>query len=140
MFDLANTTVVLNGFKVDGWSDDTDCLSFPDLDIAAVKRGATGKMVAASTGNKGGRVDFKVLPNTETSKFLANLTQLQKNGARFEITGFVKYQNIGVTVAMVTGVIVQAPGGITLGKGEVGTQVYGIEFEQLTPDYSLAEV
>ena len=75
-FSLQDVTVLLNGHTVEGeqtigeqtikgWSEDTDALTLPDaFEFASVRRGATGDMAAFSTGDRGGPVSLKLLPNS----------------------------------------------------------------------------
>jgi hypothetical protein len=137
-FSIENTTVNLNGHTVTGWSDDADCLSMPSVDIAAVKRGADGKQVAASTGEKGGPVILKLLANSPSVKFLQNIMTGQLNGASVEFNGIVRDSLNGISVLLTGGVLTNGPMGPTLGKGEVANREYTIEFERIVADYSAA--
>ena len=75
-FSLEQTTVTLNGHTVTGWSDDTDALSLPSIDLSNVKRGASGEMVATTTGEKGGPVTIKLLPNSPSVIFVPDYEYL----------------------------------------------------------------
>ena len=78
-FSLQDVTVILNGHTVEGeqtirgWSEDTDALTLPDaFEFASVRRGATGDMAAFSTGDRGGPVTLKLLPNSPSVPFFMN--------------------------------------------------------------------
>ena len=82
-FSLQDVTVILNGHTVDGeqiirgWSEDTDALTLPDaFEFASVRRGATGDMAAFSTGDRGGPVTLKLLPNSPSVPFF--MTQVTR--------------------------------------------------------------
>ena len=89
-FSLQDVTVILNGHTVEGqqiivegeqiisgWSEDTDALTLPDaFEFASVRRGATGKMAAFSTGDRGGPVTLKLMPNSPSVPFF--MTQVTR--------------------------------------------------------------
>jgi len=135
-FSLEQTSVQINGHTVTGWSDDTDALSLPNIDLAVVKRGADGKMVAATTGEKGGPVVFKLLANSPSVKFFQNLVTTILDGGKVELSGIIVDQTNNISVSLERGVIVNSPLGQTLGKGEVGNREYTIEFERVVEDQS----
>ena len=137
-FSLEQTTVVVNGHTVTGWSDDTDALMLPDIDLTTVKRGADGVMVAATTGEKGGPVTLKLLANSPSVKFFQNLVTTIQQGGRVEFNGSVVDNINGITVSLERGVLQHAPLGPTLGKGDVANREYMIEFERVVADYSAA--
>ena len=105
MFSLEQCTLNLNGVDITGWSDDTDALSFPNVDIATSKRGADGKKVTSSTGEKGGPVVIKLLANGKSTKFLMNAVTAQLNGSAVSWNGFFRDPVNGVTVAMTNGTL-----------------------------------
>ncbi len=56
------SSVILNGITIEGWSEDEDALTMPDaIEIAVIKKGADGLMVAGRTAEKGGEVTLKLL-------------------------------------------------------------------------------
>ena len=118
IFNLEQTVVEINGHNVTGWSDDTDALSMPTIDIAAVKRGADGLMVASSTGDKGGPVILKLLANSPSTKFFMNLVSTIQNGGRVEFNGTVNDQANGYAIRLERGILMNTPLGQSLGKGE----------------------
>lgn len=134
-FSLEQVTVDLNGHTISGWSDDTDGLSLPDVALATVARGADGKMIAVSTGDKGGPVIFKLLANSPSVKFLMTAVAAQLNGAAVTWTCTVRDSVTQSTIMMTNGTLSNAPLGQTLGKGSAGNRNFTIEFERITPDY-----
>ena len=136
MFSLEQCTLNLNGVDITGWSDDTDALSFPNVDIATSKRGADGKKVTSSTGEKGGPVVIKLLANGKSTKFLMNAVTAQLNGSAVSWNGFFRDPVNGVTVAMTNGTLQNVPLGQTMGKGDVANKEFTIDFELVVPDYS----
>ena len=78
---LQGTTVLLNGHQVSGWSEDTDALTMPDaVELATVRRGATGDMAAFSTGNRGGPVSVKLLPTSPSVAFFMQQAEVMRRG------------------------------------------------------------
>jgi hypothetical protein len=138
-FALENTSVIINGHTVTGWSEATDALSLPEVDLAAVKRGADGKMVSASTGNKGGAVVIKLLPNSPSTKFFMNAVTAQLNGVAITWYGLIRDSRNGITLLMTGGTLTKAPLGASIGKGEVKNCELTFEFESIIPDYSVAK-
>ena len=136
LFALENTIVVFNNHRIQGWSDDADAFSVPDIDLAAIKRGADGKMIAVSTGEKGGPVVIKLLANSPSSKFFQNIVTAQLNGICVTWNGIARYPLAGINVVFANGVLVHAPLGLTLGKGDIKNNEFTIEFETIMADAS----
>jgi len=138
MFSLEQCTLNLNGHTFSGWSDDTDGLSIPNVDLAASKRGASGKKVTSSTGEKGGPVVIKLLANAKSTKFMMNAVTAQLNGSAISWNGYFRDPINGTTVAFTSGTLTNAPLGPTMGKGDVASPNFTIDFERIVPDYSAA--
>ena len=137
-FALEQTSVIINGHTFTGWSDDADALSLPDLELANVVRGADGKMVAVSTGNKGGPVIIKLLATSPSTKFMMNMVAAQMNGAGVSWNGIIRDSINQIAVTLVKGTLTLAPSGPTIGKGEVKNAEFTIEFEKTIPVYIAA--
>ena len=122
------STVTLNGKKFDGWAEG-DSLVFPDAsEIAQFVKGADGKMSASSTGEKGGGVTIKLLPNSPLVNFMQTQVLAITNGAAITWEGSVIFSD-GSTAAMEKGVLLKTPMGYTLGKGSAKDMSYIFEFE-----------
>ncbi len=134
-FSAEQTVVVINGHTFTGFSDDTDAISFPNIDLANVVRGADGKMVAVSTGDKGGPFILKLLPNSPSVKFMMNSVAAQLHGGAVKWNGIVRDALNQVNFALINGTLTNAPVGQTIGKGEAKNAEFTIEFERITPDY-----
>lgn len=134
-FSLEQTVVVINGHTFTGFSDDTDAISFPNIDLANVVRGADGKMVAVSTGDKGGPFILKLLPNSKSVKFMMNAVAAQLNSASVKWNGIVRDSRNQINFVLANGTLTNAPIGQTIGKGSAKNAEFTIEFERITPDY-----
>ena len=110
----------------------------PNIDLANVTRGAGGTMVSTSTGEKGGPVVIKLLPNSPSTVFFMNALAAQLKGASVKWSGVYRDPQNGVTVLVSGGVLTNGPLGQTIGKGETANQEFTFEFEQVTPDYLAA--
>lgn len=132
---IEHTTVTLNGHEVTGLTDDAEAIMFPDIEIASVKRGATGKMMTNRTGNKGGKFSLKLLPNSESLPFFAQQFAQQLLGASITWNGSVVNHLTGQSSRLEKGVMVNGPSGQTLGKGEAKDQVFEFEFEKIVSNY-----
>ncbi len=150
-FSLQDVTVILNGHTVEGqqtivegehiikgWSEDSDALTLPDaFEFASVRRGATGDMAAFSTGDRGGPVTLKLMPNSPSVPFLMNqVTRILKDKAEVIWGGSVKHGRSGASVTLNRGILVSGPVWYTMGKGEVGNLTFMWEFQEIIPNFT----
>ena len=153
-FSLQDVTFTLNGHTVapvtlndhtlegehtiSGWSEDTDALTLPDaFEFASVRRGATGDMAAFSTGDKGGPVTLKLMPNSPSVPFfMIQVTRILVNKAEVIWGGSVKHKRTGASVTLKRGVLVSGPLWYTMGKGEAGNLTFMWEFQEIIPDFA----
>ena len=144
LYSLQDVTFTLNGHTVEGeqiirgWSEDTDALTLPDaFEFASVRRGATGVMAAFSTGDRGGPVTLKLMPNSPSVPFLMNqVTRILGNKAEVIWDGSVKHSKSGASVALIRGILVSGPLWYTMGKGEAGNLTFTWEFQEIIPDFA----
>lgn len=135
--DITLGVLLINGHLVSGFSDSEDCLGFPqDLELATVTKGADGKMCGSKTGEKGGEVTIKLLPNSPSAAFFAKLIKQQQLGLPIIISGSWSNPSVGEFIQMKGGILKTGPKGTTYGKGKAGEKVYVIEFETIdeTPE------
>ena len=149
-FSLQDVTVELNGHVVEGeqtmegghiikgWSEDTDALTLPDaFEFASVRRGATGDMAAFSTGDRGGPVTLKLMPNSPSVPFLMKqVTRILSDKAEVIWGGSVKHKRTDASVTLKRGVLVSGPLWYTMGKGEAGNLTFMWEFQEIIPDFT----
>ena len=143
-FSLQDITFLLNGHAVEGdhtikgWSEDTDALTLPDaFEFASVRRGATGDMAAFSTGDRGGPVTLKLMPNSPSVPFLMKqVTRILSDKAEVIWGGSVKHKRTDASVTLKRGVLVSGPLWYTMGKGEAGNLTFTWEFEEIIPDFA----
>ncbi len=143
-FSLQDVTVILNGHTVEGeqiikgWSEDTDALTLPDaFEFASVRRGATGVMAAFSTGDRGGPVSLKLMPNSPSVPFfMKQVTRILVDKAEVIWDGSVIHSRTKASVALSRGVLVSGPLWYTMGKGEAGNLTFMWEFEQIIPNFT----
>ena len=143
-FSLQDVTVILNGHTVEGeqiikgWSEDTDALTLPDaFEFASVRRGATGVMAAFSTGDRGGPVSLKLMPNSPSVPFfMKQVTRILVDKAEVIWDGSVIHSRTKASVALSRGVLVSGPLWYTMGKGEAGNLTFTWEFEQIIPNFT----
>ena len=147
LYSLQDVTVNLNGHTVEGeqiirgWSEDSDALTLPDaFEFASVRRGATGVMAAFSTGDRGGPVTLKLMPNSPSVPFLMNqVARILVDKAEVIWDGSVKHIKAGKTGASVTlkrGILISGPLWYTMGKGEAGNLTFMWEFQEIIPDFA----
>ena len=153
-FSLQDVTVTLNGHTVEGetpnghdvegeqiirgWSEDTDALTLPDaFEFASVRRGATGQMAAFSTGDRGGPVTLKLMPNSPSVPFLmTQVARILRDKAEVIWDGSVKHGRSGASVTLKRGVLVSGPLWYTMGKGEAGNPTFTWEFQEIIPNFT----
>ena len=150
-FSLQDVTVILNGHTVEGqqtivegehiikgWSEDSDALTLPDaFEFASVRRGATGDMAAFSTGDRGGPVTLKLMPNSPSVPFLMNqVTRILRNKAEVIWGGSVKHKRTDASVTLELGILISGPLWYTMGKGEAGNLTFTWEFQEIIPDFA----
>ena len=141
---MQDVTVTLNGHTVEGeqnirgWSEDTDALTLPDaFEFASVRRGATGDMAAFSTGDRGGPVSLKLLPNSPSVPFLMNqVTRILVERTEVIWDGSVKHIKTGASVTLKRGILISGPVWYTMGKGEAGNFTFNWEFEEIIPNFA----
>jgi len=137
-FDLGSSTLTLNGTTITGFSDATDCFSIEQLDMSTVRRGADGGMTASSTGNRGVNITLKLLPTSNSVKFLSKLLERHNRGDRVVFNGtFVSAAN-GTSLSMINGVFTSGTIYPTLGKGESSDMEYVIAFESTSGNFESA--
>ena len=144
LFSLQDVTVTLNGHTVEGeqtirgWSEDTDALTLPNaFEFASVRRGATGDMAAFSTGDRGGPVSLKLLPNSLSVPFLMNqVTRILVERAEVIWDGSVKHIKTGASVTLKRGILISGPVWYQMGKGEASNLTFNWEFEEIIPDFA----
>ena len=137
-FSLQDVTVTLNGHTVEGWSEDSDALTLPDsFEFASVRRGATGDMAAFSTGDRGGPVTLKLMPNSPSVPFLMNqVTRILVERAEVIWDGSVKHNRTGASVTLKRGILISGPVWYTMGKGEASNLTFNWEFQEIIPDFA----
>lgn len=137
-FSLEQSTLKLNGFTITGWSNDTDALTFPTIDFAKAVFGADGKMVLTSTGQKGGPVTIKLLPNSPAVKFFQNLITLKQTTGVITPFAGTFLSNVGVLTTLIGGGLTNGPLATSMGMGETKNHDYVITFEQVISEYVTA--
>ena len=144
LFSLQDVTFLLNGHTVEGeqnikgWSEDTDALTLPDaFEFASVRRGATGDMAAFGTGDRGGPVTLKLMPNSPSVPFLMNqVARILGDKAEVIWDGSVKHSRTGASVTLKRGILISGPLWYTMGKGEAGNLTFNWEFQEIIPDFA----
>ena len=141
LFNLKDTTVVLNSHEVEGFSEDADAITMPDgFELATVRRGATGDMAAFSTGDRGGPVSIKLLPHSPSLPFFMQQLAVLRDGGRVTWDGEVRNTHAGWSFRLAGGVMVSGPLGQTAGRGDVANQTFTFEFEDIIPNYDKVSV
>ena len=128
---IEGTKLTLNGVTISGFSDDSEALMIDTVEIGAVKYGADGVMTATTTGNKGGKLTVKLMPTSESVKFLNAVATAQQAGIRIVFNGGIVNIDNGASVALSVGVMTNYPPMASLGKGEFGDMTYEFQFQNI---------
>lgn len=137
---LVESTVIINGITITGFSSDADALSIPEIEVAAPVFGADGRMLVISTGNRGGLVTIKLLASSSSIAFLTPLSALAQAGSGVVIQGLVRSNTQLSSVALQNGYFTKYVPYPTMGKGAVSAVTYEMAFEVIAPDYSSANL
>ena len=133
---LEGTTVLLNGHHVQGWSEDADALTMPDaVELATVRRGATGDMAAFSSGNRGGAVSIKLLPTSPSVQFFMQQAEVLRQGGSVVWRGDIQNLQQNISATLTRGVMTAAPRFPNMGMGDVSNYVFTFEFEDIASNY-----
>lgn len=133
---LEHTTVTINGHRVQGWS--SGGIQLPQIQGASTDVGPDGKMVAASTGVKGGRVTISLMANSASAKyFMQQAAQLQR-GARIEFEGSLQDTHNNFSTRFERGVMVDWPSGQSLSQQTPQSRDFSFDFETVISNYDSA--
>lgn len=135
---LIDGVLILNGVEITGFGDSETAIDFPNQDILAVRRGAGGGMIGGKTGNFGGPLTLSLLQNSKGFKFLMSVKQAMQSGASVTFQGIYRHERGGFTVALIGGLLTNAPAGPSLGNGAPVAKDFTIEFERIDTDYILS--
>lgn len=135
--DISQGAFILNKHLFTGWSDAEDALGMPgDIELSIEKVGADGLAVGQGTGNKGGEVTLKLMPNSPSVAFMSNLIKRQQQGIPIVYNGSWTHGVSGEKVYLKGGFLKRGPKGTIMGKGNVGEKVYVFYFSVIdeTPE------
>lgn len=136
LFDSVQHTIFdLNGFVVEGWSEDEDALMLPDVELFTVERGGDGMMIAHATANRGGEVTIKLLATSTTTQYLMQQVAQILKGAEIVFQATMINLKTNQSVLFERGVLKTAPLGPSVGKSKAQNREFVFEFESITPNY-----
>ena len=119
-------TVTLNGHVVLGLS----ALDIPDtVELATVRRGATGDMLASATGELGGAVSLVFRPAAPSLALFQQQMKVIAAGGIVNWEGSVKDAKHGSVLRLMHGVMASAPMGTLM--DETAEKTFTFEFERL---------
>ena len=152
MADLSQATdytVVLRGQEITDWASDTENIVFPTgVESLNTYVGPDGNVLRTRTGEKGGVMEFHLMPASNDFNWMMNLMAQHVGGE------VVPFDNDTITIRIVddddvTGeaVITMLNGrfsenvyGITAGKGEVASGVFRINYAEIKPNFTNAPI
>lgn len=131
-YSLLDTIMILNGHRVEGWSEDEDALMMPEITVAATIRGGDGLMMSQSTGDLGGEVTIKLLATSKSTQFFMQQHEIIRRGARVIWNGSIDYGAMGNRNVLRIGAMLTGPSGQTLGKGRAATRQFVFDFQEIS--------
>ena len=94
-------------------------------------------MAAFGTGDRGGPVTLKLMPNSPSVPFLMNqVARILGDKAEVIWDGSVNHSRTGASVALKRGILISGPLWYTMGKGEAGNLTFMWEFQEIIPDFT----
>ena len=119
-------SVTLNGHVVLGLS----ALDIPDtVELATVRRGATGDMMATATGDQGEAVAVTLQPGDPSLALFQQQMKVTIGGGIVNWEGSVKDAKHGSVLRLMHGVMTSAPMGTLM--DETAEKTFTFEFERL---------
>ena len=119
-------TVTLNGHVVLGLS----ALDIPDtVELATVRRGATGDMMATATGEYGGAVSLVFRPGAPSLALFQQQMKVIIGGGIVNWEGTVEDAKLGHVLRLMHGVMTSAPMGTLM--DETAEKTFTFEFDRL---------
>ena len=119
-------TVTLNGHVALGLR----ALDIPDtVELATVRRGATGDMVASATGELGGAVSLVFRPAAPSLVFFGQQLKVIVGGGIVNWEGTVEDAKLGHVLRLMHGVMTSGPMGTLMDKS--ADKTFTFEFERL---------
>ncbi len=119
-------SVTLNGHVVLGLS----ALDIPDtVELATVRRGATGDMMATATGDHGEAVAVTLQPGAPSLVFFGQQLKVIVGGGIVNWEGTVEDAKLGHVLRLMHGVMTSAPMGTLM--DETAEKTFTFEFERL---------
>ena len=139
-FNMETITALLNGTRIEGWSDDEDALSFPDLELFNDRAGGDGLVAYFARGERGGEVTIKLMPNSPTRSLLMRHIQQFQTDRTIHIYKLVVIdEENGTTVTCNNGRLKMGPLGQTQGMEAAANANFTFRFQDVIPDWSRAD-
>ena len=129
IISVEHARLTLNGHLFSSYSQDEDAIMFPEIELTNEEVGATGQMFVASTGERGGEVMLKFMPNSQDVIFLQQQAQVGLAGGAVVWNGTLDHSQGNFSVSLSNGVLKKFPSAFTMGKGSVKTMEYTFRFE-----------
>ena len=127
---IEDVVATLNGHEIQGWSDDSDFLMFPEAKKHNNTRvgGAGDRFRTSNPERRGGPVAIKLLPDGHSVPFMGRHVEMSKNRMGAEFIFSVHNRANGESVQCTGGIMDTAPDWHTYGKGDVKNLVYVIDY------------
>ena len=134
-YSIHDVSVILNDNQLEGFSDDTDAISLPQLTLGEGVFGLDGTLLAVSSGEYGGEVTFKFLASSATIPLMMSYVLEAQRGAYTVFNGKIWNARERVGTDLIRGFLRMGEIGQTIGKASVPPREYTFMFERLVPTY-----
>jgi hypothetical protein len=132
------TSLVINDVLITGFSEDSDAITIPKIERAVVKYGGDGRMVAMTTGKRGGVVTIKLLASSPSVPFMNDLSLTAQAGAGISVYGLLRSNTQLSSCAFQRGYFTSDTPYASMGASSVSSYEYEIGFEVIAADFSSA--
>lgn len=133
-FSIEHTVFVLNSHRFQGWGQETASFEGENLEVASYTVGPDGKMIGVATGQKGGPITVRVMPNSPTCAWLTRHFQRFRNGICDRFDGIITNHQAGISFTLVNGYFQSGPMIQNMGS-EIATQEFVFFFEEIKQNY-----
>ena len=105
-------TLILNGHRFVNLADNERPIELPSIEMLTHRFGKDGGMLATRTNIQGGEVMVRLLPTSQSVKFVLKQRALMNNGKRINFSGSYSDSQLNFTIQLVGGFLKACPPGI----------------------------
>ena len=104
-----HVSCIIDGYRMNGWSDDDQPVEFPNEDLNEIKTGKDGAVYGTDTAMLGGPMIFRFAPTSPAVQWWIQRREEKQRGVRRIFSGSYADSEIGKSNVMSGGIIVKIP-------------------------------